>query len=238
MRFLLTTILILLAGSFASAEPSQGLTKEEITRLVEVIGPSATGRLMRSAEPYPSMPGVKMGFEVPLFFGKDLNELGDGSGSIPGINFAPRFFIAKGLFYDLEAIVSFIPAGMLPTPATFSAIVKYSFSTEEDSDFSAAFYAGYTKIEGFGQAFRGKNFEFGGLASKDYVTVKPYMGVGIVLAKGEVARNFAATDETQGSVNVLHFFGGIEWEGEWNVTAQLDFMNSSPMLSLALAKRF
>lgn len=221
-----------------SAEFPRQLTQKNIDRMVEVLGVPTTARLMRSAEAYPSAPGIKFGFDVAVFPSKDINELGDGSGNIPGINVVPRFFVAKGLFWNLEFIFEYLPAALLSQATTMGITLKWTFATERSGWISAALFVSMTSITGW-DVYEGKNVEFGIVASRDYVKTKPYFGLGFLFANAEVDQVMMAAGETNtGGHGTLHFFTGIEFEGSYNFTAQLDFFSLSPGIIMMAGKRF
>src|SRR5579859_5584655 len=86
------------------------LTSLEVNRITQVIGLGSATRLLRSADPYEIFPGIKIGMEMALVPSNEINTLGNGGGSLPGINPTPRFYFAKGLFLDLDLVFSFMPA--------------------------------------------------------------------------------------------------------------------------------
>src|SRR5438874_1373516 len=96
--------------SLAANLPS-GLAGTEIENIVQTIGFGSVTRLLRSAEAYPSWPGVKLGTEVALSGTKELSTYGDRNGGVPEMNVLPRLYLAKGLFRDLEVIFSTLPVG-------------------------------------------------------------------------------------------------------------------------------
>lgn len=215
--------------------PSQ-LTPSDLDRMVEVIGLTANSRILRSAEPYKSWPGVKLGFELLFVPTSDLNSLGDGRGTLSSVTILPRIFLSKGLFAQLEIMANFFPMSTVNSLSTYGIGAKWTAMTERQGPFSAAAFANYTSIDGFG-TYDGSNFELGALLSKDYVKFKPYAGAGLVFASGTVPAGLAVGDNSA-SENSIHLFGGVEVELPVNLTVQVDLMNVALSVSMFVGKRF
>ena len=142
----------LLAGTLPS-----GVSNSEFDRIVEVLGYGSVTRLMRSAESYESFPGVKLGVEFALTPTRDINSMGDATGTLPGMVIAPRIFIAKGLFENAELVFSFFTNKFFDTLVTFGSIFKYTFYSERQSWVSAALFVGDTGSSGFTNTFKSNN---------------------------------------------------------------------------------
>jgi len=214
------------------------LSAVDVDRVIEILGFGGATRLLRSAEPYEAFPGLKIGVELGFIPSKDINALGNQLGSIPTIMFPPRLYVAKGLFLDLEFIFSFFPSGIISTISSYGGILKWTFLHEAEHSISAAGYGGYTKISAFDSTYEGSDWEFGVVASKDYVRTRPFAGLGLLFASGSVPPSFAKTPKFSGSQSTIHIFLGLEVELPVNVTLQFDLMNLSPSGSLFLGKKF
>lgn len=236
MRLLVLIILCLSSFARAGTLPSL-LSKAEFDRIVEILGYGAATRVMRSAEAYEAFPGFKLGVEFTFTPTRDINQMGDASGTIPGLIIAPRVFMAKGLFKDTEIIFSFFSDKFLDTLVSVGSILKYTFYSEQETWVSAAVILGYTGSTAFQGDFKGNNLEFGAYFSKDYVRLKPYLGASLLFARGEIPLA-KALEKSSGWQSTIHFFFGLEFEFPVNVTVQLDLMNLSPAGSLFVGKHF
>ena len=237
-RFCITILFwAILSPQAHAAKLSAGLTGADVDRVVEVIGLSSTGRLLRSAEAYESWPGVKMGFEVNLVPGRNLNTLGDGTGTLNSITPSPRLYIAKGLFYDIELILNFFPPSEVNAIASFSAFLKHTFYQEQSSWLSGAFFLGLTTIDGFSGNYKGTNVEVGMVISRDYVRLKPFVGLSALFARGELGQGFV-TGRNTSTVATLHAFAGAEFELPLNMSFQVDLFNLAFGGSLFIGKHF
>jgi len=215
-----------------------GLGPIEIDRLVEVIGTGATARLLRSAEPYELFPGIKLGLEIAIVPTRDLNNMGNQDGSLPAALPVPRFYFCKGLFFNLELILNLFPVSIANSLSTFGGSLKWAFFDENKNWLHGAMFVTFTTITGFDSAFSGNNIEMGAVLSKDYVRIKPYLGGGLLFARGNVAPSYARTADTSGGHSTLHLFIGGEVELPLNVGFQLDLMNLSPSGTLFFGKKF
>lgn len=240
MRFIITAVLALccLAHSpVQGAALSKGITAAEFERLVEILGYGSVTRVMRSAEAYPSFPGFKLGVEIAVTPTRGINEMGDQTGTLPGVILAPRVFMAKGLFSDMELIFSFFSNKFMDTLISVGSLLKYTFYSERTSFVSAAIFGGYTSSSGFENTWKGADLEFGAYFSKDYVRLKPYLGASLMFAHGEIPLENATT-KNAGWQSTIHFFLGMEFDFPINLTVQLDMMNLAPSGTLFLGRRF
>lgn len=237
LSFILLTC-FLFPQSFLFATRLPGLmAPAELEKTIRVIGYGSTSRVMRSAESYNLWPGMKFGFELPFVNSNGLADDGDGKGTVPGIVFSPRLYIAKGLLDNFEMILNFFKEDMVATPGTFGAIFKYTYHSETTEWASMAAFVGLTSVSAYhgsilgGGGYNGKNIEVGTYLSKDYVRFKPYGGLGVLFAEGTVAQ-MNAKENVSDWEGTVHLFAGIEFIWPVNLTLQIDFMNLTAMGSL------
>lgn len=216
------------------------LSPSDVDRVTEIVGVHSAMRMMRSAETYPSFPGVKLGVEVFSLAERGLNNLGDGTGNLPGLNPVPRLYLAKGLFLETELVFSFFPVSDVNPVATLGVMVKHCFYQETETWLSLAFYGAVTDVEGFNSAYDGTGVEVGVVASRDYVRLKPYVGLGALAVRGEVNPSLLAAGNTDNDtwVTTLHAFIGAEIELPLNFTVQADLYNLSFGMSFFVGKKF
>lgn len=234
MRHLAFSLLVIAFGARGASLPT-GLNRAEVERVVETIGQGGATRLMRSAEAYESWPGIKIGLESALFSSRELDQMGARDGSLPSLLLVPRLHLTKGLFLDIEAMASLLPANVINSFSAYGVGLKWAFISEKNNhEGSVATYVTYTKLNGL-RLYDGSNFEFGLLASRDFVRIRPYIGFGFLIARGEVQA--AATADNRASHMAAHFSMGFEWELPMNITAQVDFFNLNFAGSIFLGKR-
>jgi hypothetical protein len=194
-------------------------------------------RALRSAESYPTWPGIKVGAEITLLPAGALSALGDQTGSAGGFLPMPRLYLAKGFFERLELIASFLPLG-LNTVEGGGILVKWTFITEKEKWFSLASIVGLTGVSAFNGEFLGTNMELGILVSKDYVRAKPFAGGSFLFARGKVPLAAALGANETGTLVGTHLFIGAEFELPVNFTLQVDLFNSDPSASFFVGKKF
>lgn len=236
MRFIFLISILFVSTASASRLPGR-LSPAEVEKAIRVIGFGSASRVMRSAEAYDSWPGMKFGFELPFVSSNGLAEDGDAKGTVPGVVFSPRLYLAKGLFNGFEVVLNFFKEDMVATPGTFGALFKYTYKDETTEWASMAAYMAITSISAYhgsvlgAGGYNGKDFEVGTYLSKDYVRLKPYAGLGVLFAEGEITSNLV-TETNSDWEATIHLFGGIEFNWPVNLTVQLDFMNLTMMGSL------
>ena len=233
-----TLAILFTSAALYGASLPQSLSSAEFDRVVEILGQGSVSRLMRSAESYPMWPGLRLGIDTSMVPTRDLNGLGDGTGSLPGSLFIPRIHITKGIAEEFEVGLNFFSDSIVKTLSTTGFTGKWTFVTEEDEDYwaTAAVFGSYTSVQGLNSLYGGNDFEVGALVSKDFVRMKPYAGAGFLFAHGNISG--PQRMEQSGWASTIHLFAGLEIETPLNITAQLDFMNLSPMASLFIGYSF
>jgi len=237
MRRLLLSLLMCCVAPGAEL-PSQ-LSPDDIGAIVGELSGSGAIRLMRSAEAYPKFwPGLKVGVEFDFLFAGGLEKLGAGNGNVPTFIPQPKFYLSKGLFYGVELIFSFFPGSALSTLGSTGGIVKWTFYDEIQKDLSVAGYVGYTSLMGLNGTYHGSTFEAGVYGSKDFVRLRPYLGIGFIRGSGEVPLPFAATADNSSSTLMIHTFLGCEFNLPVSISAQLDLYNMAPRAAIFFGKKF
>ncbi|NBX93429.1 MAG: hypothetical protein EBQ85_09400 [Proteobacteria bacterium] len=219
----------------------------EVENIIQKVGFGSVSRVLRSAETYPLWAGIKVGLELPITPSGGIGEYGDGKGTIGGVLLGPRLYLCKGLSDGFEITFNFFQAQMLNTPGTFGVIVKYNFAKEDKSYATLSTFFGYTNVNAFTSsasdevkpviAYKGRDLELGIYGSKEYVKFKPYAGLAVLFAQGEIRPELTVA-ESSASQGTIHLFLGSEFEWPMNFTAQLDFMNLAMMGSLGFAFKF
>lgn len=238
IRTLLLSVSLAAFSASGASLPAQ-LTPDEIGTVVNELGTSGAIRLMRSAEKYPKFwPGFKVGVEFDVLFAGALSKLGDKGGNVPGFIPQPKFYFSKGLFFGVEFIFSFFPSSVMSTLGSTGGIVKWTFYDESQRAISIAAFSGLTSLTGLNGTFTGSTFEGGIYGSKDFVRLKPYLGVGLLRVSGSVPRGYTTSDETGSSGFVMHTFAGCEFNLPVSMSLQIDLYNITPRMALFFGKKF
>ena len=232
MRTLTLTLCVLWTSIVFAGLPT-GMSQSDLDRLVELLGPPAVTRLFRSAETYELFPGMRMAIEVNFIPTASINTLGDRNGTFAGVNPTPRFSFTKGLAAGFEFQINYFPENIMNVLSTLGGAIKWTIFEERERQFSGAVFGSYTSLSGFDKTFTGKDVEFGMVISKDLVTVRPFMGAGLIFGHGEVPSNYAALSTVRsGSYFTVHSFFGCEILLPATLAFQVELMNLSPMISM------
>ncbi len=234
---LLFFIIALISQPIFAIKLPVGLTKTELKTLIETLAFGNVTRVMRSAEAYPIFPGVKISFETTLVHSGNLNDLGNGSASFPIVIPSPRLNITKGLGMGLETAINLSSQEVLQTMATLGFLGKWTYLEERDSFATSAVFINYTRLNGFNDSFSGDEFEIGVMASKDFVRLKPYIGLGLLFATATVSKTVSPLEQS-GSSLAPHLLIGTEIELPMNIAFQIDFTQQVPSGSFSLGYRF
>lgn len=226
------------AGQAFSARLPTSLGPDDIDTLVTRLGFGSITKAMRSAEAYPSFPGLRIGVEICAIPAGGLDTLGAGNGSLPSLLPIPRLHLVKGLVEGGELSFSFFPAELEGTLGTYGGTLKWEIFTEAEDWIAMAGYAGYTYATGFRGSYSSGTFEMGALISRDFVRLKPYLGLALMTAKGSVAPPFTAGPPESSRRFGIHTFAGLEVELPVNFVAQLDLFNLELAGSLAVGAKF
>lgn len=232
-------VLFFICGIARAATLPTGLSGPEIDAIVQKVGQRSASKLLRPADALPLWPGIKLGVELNFVPVGNAGSSGNQDGSVPSFIFMPRVYLAKGLSTGIDLVLNFAPAGMLSPVGTFGGMLKYSIYEEKQHWAGLAAYAGYTSVTGFDSNYSGSDLELGAVATKDYVRVRPYLGLGFLVAKGTIGTAFVKDPENDGSMQAtLHSFLGAEFHYPVDVTVQIDLMNLSLMGTVFVGKTF
>jgi hypothetical protein len=230
------TLCLLSHGSVAATLP-KGISSDELSTLIQTLGMGNATRVMRSAEAYPTLPGLKISLETALVPSGSLNELGNNSASLPILIPSPKINITKGLGMGFEASLNISTESILETMGTVGFLAKWTYLEEKDDFATSALFLSFTRLTGFKENYKGNDFEFGVLASKDFVRLKPFVGLGLLLANATVTKTVSPKTQT-GTVLRPHLFVGTEIELPMNITFQMDFAGLTPSGSFSLGYQF
>jgi hypothetical protein len=223
--------------TLSAARLPRGISADDLGTLIQTLGMGNATRVMRSAEAYPTLPGLKISLETALVPSGSLSELGNNSASLPVLIPSPKLNITKGLGRGLEASLNISTESILDTMGTVGFLGKWTYLEEKDSFATAALFLSFTKLSGFKESFKGSDFELGVLASKDFVRLKPFVGLGLLLANATVTKTISPQVQN-GTVLRPHLFLGGEIELPMNITFQIDFAGLSPSGSFSLGYQF
>jgi hypothetical protein len=231
---------ILATPCFAS-NLSTGMNSAEVDQVVEKLGQGAASKLLRSAESYPVFfPGVKISVEINTLYAKDLDTFGNANGTVGGLIPVPRLNLAKSLILNLEWIFNYFPGATSSSISGWGSIIKWNFFQDKSKYLDGALYVGYTKVDGANGDYSGSDYEGGIYFSRDYVKYRPYVGLGVLMAKGEVTSGLVRAGASNVSTqSTLHAFLGSEMVlPVLTLAGQLDMFNLSPRVSVSIGKKF
>lgn len=215
------------------------LTPFEIQSTTKILGVMSSTKLLRSAEPYRDLfPAIRIGLEFNLLFTDNLERYGDQTGNVSQIVPQPRLQVTKSLPWDLEVGFNFFPTNFANTVTTIGGSLKWAFYTEDTNALSLAAYGTYTEINGFSNKFNASTLEFGAMASKDWVRIRPYLGVGAIFSHGSVDQSLVQSAINTASLMLLHSFLGIEINLPVDLAIQIDLFDLSPSGSFLVGKSF
>lgn len=237
-RLFFIVLTVVSARAHAGRLPG-ALTSGDVKAITQRLAFPLATKVLRSAEALPTWPGFKIGLEGAASFPGGVANLGDGTGVKESATFLPRFYAAKGLFAGVEAAVALAPSESPTGNGCVGASGKITWLDERDGPWSSAFYGAYTYLDLFRGDFSGHTGEFGMVWSRDFVRLRPFLGVGALYAQGTVRSGLVLPGENQTSRRpAAHAFVGLEVEYPANLTLQLDFYNEHPAASLFLGQRF
>lgn len=222
---LILVFFLLRAGTLRAAQLPSLMNDADLARATAILGGANAVRLMRSAESYRSFPGLKLGLELGFIPTHELARLGAGNGSLPDIYPAPRLFLAKGLFRGIELILGLFPFETTTSPWSLGGALKWTVQPEDEAWLAVALYGSFTSSRFFSGQLSAQAISLGLVLSKDYVRVKPYLGVGVQGIFGVAGTGIASGNASTGLIQGLQAFVGMEFELPVNLTVEVGFLD-------------
>jgi hypothetical protein len=217
MKFIkiLPTVLVLFFTTLAVAKfkmPAQ-MNAGDRTTALQILGPATSNRLLSTSYPL----GGSHGFEVSLSHHyvpcSYLSELGDKSGSTQDYEY-PMVTMGKGLFYNLDLFLSFVPMTQNDFLDHFSTQLRYQFWQSESQLFrlSSLIYAGTSTLNNQ-MTMQSYGYDIVGTTTIDRVSL--FVGVGTSFNNGRFIGGFKGITDSLNTETVTatlaHQLIGVEW---------------------------
>ena len=196
---------------FAKLEIPGGLSLEERQKLVQILGTGSGVHIL--GDPYPL--GGYSGAEIALSYESiptaDLAGMGTTATRKGEVSFAQLHF-AKGLYYNLDLLVSFAPMGQAENISGFGGGARWGFFEAEyvPVSFSVQASANSTSFQNKINVTTQSLDLLGSFASDDFTF---YAGIGTIKASGSFmggAGGVTDTGQTEDvTVSTLRFIGGM-----------------------------
>jgi hypothetical protein len=206
-------LLLFTSTGFSSLKLPSQLTASDRTKALSLLGPATSHRLLSTTYPLGGSQGFEISLShhsVPLSY---LSELGDKSGTQSALDF-PMITLGKGLFYNFDLFLSFVPLNQKNSLHHFSTQLRYQIWQSENNlfRFSTLFHSGTSNLNNQ-VSMQSYGYDLVGTATIDRFSI--FAGLGTSFNNGRFIGGAAGiTDSSQTELNtatLAHQLVGLEW---------------------------
>jgi hypothetical protein len=183
-------------------------------------------------------PGIYPGIEFLLFYPPGLEGLGlVNNGQLPTFMPVPRLFITKGLPYNIDINLHFLPSFVLPVYHGVGGSVKWTVFPEKISFAAFAIKVSYDYSRFIQNALTTSEVAGDLIMSQDYVDFIPYMGMGLVNAISTIDEKFTSSGLEHDYFQVgLHGFIGVQIKAPLTLSIETGFANKYAYVGISVGK--
>lgn len=215
------------------------LTGSDRLSTLEFLAPTSSARLLSSPYPLGGWSGFEIGVSrqnAPLSYLKDL---GDKGGTTSDLSYT-TITLGKGLYYDLDLYLSFVPMTQTDSISHSSGQLRYLFWTSENRVFRVSgLLSASTSNVNDQISLRSVGYDLIGTTTIDKVSL--FVGLGLLKARARFiggAKGITDSQKTEEEdADIPHQLIGIEWPlGHFFWAAEVD-RYKVPNYSLQLGYR-
>lgn len=224
------------------------LAYSEINDVVEVLGFPTSGKFLSNPFPLGGHSGFEFGVSTEFIDTNDLSQLGAGTVDDSTLQYN-SFSIGKGLFYNLDIFVHFIPFANSSDISDYGGILKWNFYQAQYLPFSLSLL-GHMNTINIQDSFINETLGWSLLSGLNLKNVALYLGGGRQTARSTFAKNILNTADPEITSAIasrgtliqresrLHSFIGIQVTfSSYFLAAQID-RYEQPVYSAKLGMRF
>jgi hypothetical protein len=246
MARILTLILLFLCilssqESQAKVHLPKNLSSEDRVKVLEILGPGTSGKILTDPYPLGGFAGFEAGIEIDAVPISDISNLGDTVPKQELFNY-PIITIGKGVYKNVDIFVHFIPSSEGTGISEYGGIVRYGFYQMAYLPVSFALNLSASSANINNQLIT-KNFSYDFTAGITTQNIYFYGGAGQLQSGGEFSGGGAdgITDSgqmEQHKVNSPHYFVGVGFRVESIfLTGQMDY-HEQPTFAMKLGFRY
>lgn len=248
MARILTLILLFICllssqKSQAKVHIPKNLTSEDRIKVLEILGPGTSGKILTDPYPLGGFAGFEVGIEIDAIPISDISNLGDSVPKQDLFNY-PIITIGKGVYKNVDIFVHFIPSSEGTGISEYGGIIRYGFYQMAylPVSFALNFSANSANIN---NQLITKNFGYDLVAGITAQSIYFYGGVGQLQSGGEFSGGLPGTDGVTDSgqieqhrVSPTHYLVGVGFRVDSIfLTGQMDYYEQ-PTFAMKLGFRY
>lgn len=225
-----------------------GLKVSDLSDMVEILGYPTNTKFLSNPFPLGGHSGFEVGFTSEFIDTTDLSRLGTSASQQSSIQYN-SFSLGKGLYYNIDVFVNFIPFANSSEISDYGGILKWNFYQAEYLPISISII-GHINTVNIQDLFLNEAKGWDILAGFNLKTVALYAGAGQQYARSTFSQNILDTSDSQiqqamssqGTIvthnSRIHSFIGLQVSvSSIFFAAQID-RNDQPAYSAKLGMRF
>ncbi len=163
------------------------LRYNNIEEVVETLGYPTSGKFLSNPFPLGGHSGFEFGFSTEYVNTTDLSQVGSGKNSDSTLQYN-RFSVGKGLFYNIDVFLHFIPFANSSDITDYGGLIKWNFYQAQYLPFSLS-VLGHTNTTNIQDSFINETLGWGFMGGLNLKNVALYLGGGRQSVRSTFAKN-------------------------------------------------
>jgi hypothetical protein len=240
IRVFLLIAFLLPLQLFAKVAIPKNLTPDDQVRVLEILGPGTSSKILTDPYPLGGFAGFEVGIQMDSIPVGDLSNLGDTVSKQELFNY-PIISIGKGVYKDVDFFIHFIPSSEGTGISEYGGIVRWGFYQMAYLPVSFAFNISADSANINNQLIT-KNFGYDLTAGITTQNIYFYSGIGQLQSGGRFSggvEGVTLSNNTENhKITEMHYLAGVGFRVE-NIflTTQMDY-HVQPTYSLKVGFRY
>lgn len=182
----------ILCPTLYAVEIPKNLSESDRKEVMRILGAATSTKALSNPYPLGGFSGLEVGMAVEIVNTEDLSRLGDKTSPDPEFRY-PRLTLGKGLFYDVDFFLHFIPYSENSDLSEFGGMVRWSFYEAKFLPVNLSLQIHGSHLN-FSDSFNNQTVGADIMCGINTNNFALYFGAGQVEAKGEFMVGGTGTD--------------------------------------------